>query len=58
MPKRRRYMRRDELVAEISATHDLNHEQIDQVLNALAAMGVQIDALVRFEVDEPTPDVC
>lgn len=53
MPKRRRYLTRAELTAEISARQDLTFERIDQVLDALAELGVDLDALVKGVVDEP-----
>ncbi len=53
--RRRRYMTRDEIVAQVSADHDLPVPQIDQVLDALAGLGVQVDQLVKFEDDEPFP---
>lgn len=53
--RRRRYMTRDELTAEVSAERDLPIPQIEQILDALAHMGVNVDQLVKIEVDEPLP---
>lgn len=56
--KRRRYLTRDEVTAQLSADNDLGIEnQVAPVLDGLAALGVDVDQLVKMECDEPGPTV-
>jgi hypothetical protein len=54
MPKRRRYATRDELAALVAA-HTPTEAEARAVLDALARLGVPVDALVKIEIDESTP---
>jgi hypothetical protein len=52
MPERRRFMTREELAAQISATKDVTTSAVHDVLDALDDMGVPVDALVKITARE------
>lgn len=45
MTTMRRYMTRDEIAAQISAERDVGVDQVYEVLEGLAGMGVPVDAV-------------
>lgn len=54
MPQRRRYATRDELAERVVDVlqGQLTHASVRSVLNALAFLGANSDALVKITVDE------
>lgn len=52
MPKRQRYATREEL-AELLASRLSGQPAPAELVEALAALGVNVDALVKITVDEP-----
>ena len=62
MPQRRRYATRDELVALLAEQPEVvsntTAEAVDAVVDALAGLGIKVDALVKITVDEDVaPDL-